>query len=179
MHAEALQSKVALNGENIPEAGTQLLELIRFQLDRESGLKQSLESRAIAVITASGTFVTLLLAFTAWRSQQRGPGLTYATKALIVAGVASLLLATLFGIITNVPSLTGKIEADDLLQNIEGPLWDSQARDMQRKIARAQLKVLTSAQNQNKRKARFLTLSVCAQILGLSLIAAAVLEILH
>ena len=162
----------------VPEAGTQLLELIRLQLNAETELKQSLESRAITVITTSGAFVTVLLAFITWSTQQRKSALTVDAKSLLATGVASLLLAALAGIGVNAPYRKEKISARSLVGLVQGPLWNTPGAEAQREITRAQLMVLISAGSQNKRKSRFLMLSICAQLLGLSLVASAALEIL-
>jgi hypothetical protein len=156
--------------------GTQLLELIRLLLDAESGIKKSLEARAIAVITASGALVTILLAIISWSTQQHGNTFSGADKILLAIGISFLLLSAFLGLGVNVPSWVEEIYAVSLSPLLLDPLWGNPADDTRREITKRQLLVLISAQAQNKYKSRLLISSVLSQIIGLSTIALSVLK---
>jgi hypothetical protein len=159
-----------------PESESQLLDLIRLQLVSEADLKQSLEARAMTIIATSGAFVTLLLGFATWIFPH-SIMIPLAAKALVASGVPLLALAAIGGITVNAPSLSGRIDADRflvLLERSPGKIPPVSLRE----ITEAQAKVLVSAQIQNRRKAKLLTMGVHAQVFGISLIASAILVIL-
>jgi hypothetical protein len=131
----------------------------------------------MVVITTSGTFVTLLLAFITWNSRHT-PYFTTSSKYLLAAGIASLLIAALAAIVVNAPTRIAKINADSLLQLTRDPYWNTPGAVAQNEIARKQAMTLISSGFQNRRKAQFLTLSICAQVLGLSLVALVAVRIL-
>lgn len=160
------------------ETGQTLLDLVGDQLGSEAELKQSLESRAMTVITASGAFVTLLLAFASWAAQQHGFTLSGLFKAFVATGVVLLLLATLAGIGVNTPSRIAKIDADTLLAMLQKGTSDDSAAVSHRGLLEAKTKLLISMQIQNKKKARLLIVSICAQLAGLSFVASATIGLL-
>jgi hypothetical protein len=159
-----------------PESKSELLDLIRLQLTAEADLKQSLEARAMTIIATSGAFVTLLLGIATWIFPH-SIMIPLAAKSLVVSGVLLLVVAAIGGIAVNAPSLMGKIDADHLLALLEMSPEKVFPVSL-REITVAQTKVLVSAQIQNRRKAKLLTGSVRAQVLGISLIASAILVIL-
>jgi hypothetical protein len=159
-----------------PESESQLLDLIRLQLVSEADLKQSLEARAMTIIATSGAFVTLLLGFATWIFPH-SIMIPLAAKALVASGVLLLALAAIGGITVNAPSLTGRIDADRFLVLLERSPGKVPPVSLC-EITEAQAKVLVSAQIQNRRKAKLLTMGVRAQVFGISLIASAILVIL-
>jgi hypothetical protein len=132
----------------------------------------------MTMITTSGALVTLLLAFITWSSQQRHFSFSLTAKLLISFGITFLLMAVLCGIFVNTPMRALEIDADSLLSLAEGPLWDSAGIDTQRDIAKSQAKVLITARLKNRRKARFLMASACAQIIGLAMFAGTAVSML-
>jgi phosphoglycerol transferase MdoB-like AlkP superfamily enzyme len=168
----------SLTTEDIPSTGTQLLELIRILLNSEQELKGSLESRSTTVIAASGTIVTLLIAFITWTSQRNHSPLSGAARFLLAAGIVSLLLAAFAAIMVNAPSRRAKIDPNSLFELMDEPNWSAPGSNVQNAIARRQLIAVIASGYQNRQKAWLLTLSIGAQLLGISLIAFAALEIL-
>jgi hypothetical protein len=90
----------------------------------------------------------------------------------------ALLVAAFMAIIVNAPSRIAKINPATLVDLMQEPHWSVSGAIAQNEIARRQLTVLISSGFQNRLKAWLLTLSICAQILGISLIALAELKIL-
>jgi hypothetical protein len=163
----------AAAGDDMQTAGRQLLNLITTQLAAENQTRQSMEARALTVITTSGTFITLLLAFITWYAQLHRSSLPGITRLLLGLGLVFLLLATVASLAVNAPSLTGKIDAASLLGLVESPSWHAEPEVAQREIARAQARVLLSSELQNRKKSRLLTLSTWTQVGGLMFVASA------
>jgi len=176
--AKSIRDAVGREAGSPDRDGPSLLDLVREQLSSEAELRQSLESRAMTVITASGAFVTLLLAFASWAAQQHKFALSEFVKSLVAVGVGFLLLATLAGIGVNSPSRIAKLDADTLLAMLQKGSSDASTTIPQRGLLEAKTKLLISAQIQNRRKARLLIISICAQLAGLTFVASATLGLL-
>jgi hypothetical protein len=159
--------------EDMPTAGQQLLDLITAQLAAENQTRQSMEARAVTVVTTSGTFITLLLAFITWYAQLHQALLPGTTRLLLGLGLVFLLLATVASLTVNAPSLSGKIDAASLLGLVESDSWQAEPEVAQREMARAQARVLLSSELRNRKKSRLLALSTWTQVGGLIFVASA------
>src|SRR6266542_7163371 len=83
-------------------AGAAYGAFLAQQLQDEANAKDSLERRGLAVITTSGTLVTLVFAFTTFLSGQHRV-LAKAATGLVIFAVASFGVAVLVALLIQIP----------------------------------------------------------------------------
>src|SRR4051794_37646015 len=120
--------KVTAPNPSPTSAGSEFAGFVVNQLDNEEKRRASLEARGLAVITTSGTLVTLLLAFATLVTQQQGyrlpkPVVTWVTMSLI-AFVSAATLA----IGSNAPQLYRVVDVTEL-RTVVRRRWGSSSDD--------------------------------------------------
>ncbi len=140
-------------------------------LAEERARKASLEARGAALVTASGAFVTLVLAVAALSSSARLPS---PARWLLVAASVCFLLSAACGAWLNKPADYEEPSSDSLSQIIERG-WERDSQVARKAVADNIVKVLGAARTANDRKACWLVkgsaLHVTA-IIGVAMAAA-------
>jgi len=158
--------------------GEALTRLLNDVIPAERVRKSSLEARALAVITSSGAFVSLLLALGAFVTKAT----SYApnTATLIMLTITTVLYTTAagVGIYCNVPGRYFEIEAEDLRALAAPEEWakDGAAADAQ--LALARVYMLEDWRQANELKARWLVTAAAFEVAGILTTAAAVIIVL-
>lgn len=125
-------------------------------LDAQEARKSSIEARGLAVITTSGTLVTLLFGIVALATKREATyTLPPATQWFLMAAIAGLALAAGLGVATNRPVDYLNILPEEL-NAIVDEHWREDAWSAQARVTRTQATMATAAAEKNQDKARLL-----------------------
>jgi hypothetical protein len=137
----------------------------------------SIQQRGIAVITTSGTLVTLLFAFIGLATRQ---GSTYTlpgdTRPWLVAAVTLFVLAAGCGLICNIPKRFTNARAQDLRVGVD-QFWNESAWAASGRVARTRLDMIERAAEVNGQQAWVLFAAVILEVGALLPLAVAVVKI--
>jgi hypothetical protein len=161
-----------------PTVAEAFVGLLDKQTTFERERKASLEARALAVITTSGTLVTLITALTAVATKHRAYTTLTGTRVLLFAALAAFLIAAALAIYGNAPFRVKEIEAASLSGFMAADVWGQPGVEAEREIAAARHGVLVSLQTVNAVKARFLFWAAACEVLAIALTAASASVIL-
>lgn len=165
-------------GDESQTVGAALAALLGDAIPAERAKKNSLESRALAVITSSGTLVTLLLALAALVTKTTKFVPTPVTLALL--GLAAILFtaASCLAVYCNAPGGYYEIVPASLKALAAPHAWTADGSEARRELALAQLDILQDWRGMNEAKARILGFATLTEVTGLLVTAAAVIVIL-
>lgn len=168
-------------GEDPPGTATDAVkDYVAFAkdlLDAEEKRATGMESRALAVITSSGTLVTLMLALAALATrvpQFRVPG-----PALLLAGVATgaFVVAGVLAILVNAPWRGWGLRPDCLGTEL-WERWGKPDDDPQAKVTATRLALWRAAHRLTQRKANLVFAATSSQVSGIFALASAVIVVL-
>jgi hypothetical protein len=159
-------------------AGPVIAQLIAKEVERTQAITASLQSRGLAVISSSGTLVTLLFGLSALATRAADFTLTAATKAPLIVAAVLLVLAAVAGIATNAPRQKHAIGLDGLAPLLDDESWSAQAKHAVQATARAQLRIAKAAREANRTMARFLLAGIALEIAGVACITWAVIALI-
>ncbi len=147
---------------------------IKDELDAQDKRKASFEQRGLAVITTSGTLVTLLFALAALSTKKTQTFvLADAARNWLLASLAFFVLAALAALITNIPLSYQAVEADAVKGRLqETPVRD--AGDAAKDIALTRVKALADAKRKNGIKGWVLLAGMALEVAGVACVAMAV-----
>jgi phage-related minor tail protein len=152
-------------------------DLVREQLAEERARKNSIEQRGIAVITSSGTLVTLLFGLTALATKAQNYQLPpIAAFALAVAAVL-FVLAALVGIAVNWAYYYIEVEPDGL-RGLLDENWAGDEAEAAKVVATAWTDIIENARINNARKGKLLRAAMLLEASALSALIGAVAVVL-
>ena len=153
-------------------------EFINDELDAQDKRKASFEQRGLAVITTSGTLVTLLFALAALSTRETASFTLPATgRTWLSIALALFFLSALAALVSNAPFIYQAVEADRIRERLrEKPprSADAAARD----VAFTRLDALESAKAKNSLKGWALAVAMALEALAIGCVAIAVWIIL-
>lgn len=151
-------------------------ELVKSLVDAERTRKTSLEQKASAVITTSGTLVTLLFGLVAVITSKASYALPTAAHGWLGAAVWAFVLAACIALMISVPRPYGQIELTNakLLA-----LWSDPVKKAQAQVTGVRLRALETARSRNTTKAWMLAAAIFAELIAVGLLATAVVVVLH
>jgi hypothetical protein len=151
-------------------------ELLEKLVDAEVSRKAALEQKASAVITSSGTLVTLLFGLVAVLTTKQSYAVPQAAHGWLVGAVLLFTLAAVMAIYISVPRPYGetKITPSQLRGHWADPLVKARAA-----VAMARLEGLEQARKTNTGKARWLTAATGIEVLAVLTLAIAVVIMLR
>lgn len=157
-------------------AGPVIADLIVKDLDNARAVTASLQSRGLAVISTSGTLVTLLFGFSALvtKAQNLPPG----AKPPLYIAAGLFVLAAIAGIITNAPRRTAAATVESLAPLIEDEWWSKPAIDAQQEVARTQLDVVRDVRHVNAIMAGILIAGIAIEIVAIGAVTWAVITLI-
>jgi hypothetical protein len=159
-------------------AGPVIAQLIAKEVERTQATTASLQSRGLAVISSSGTLVTLLFGLSALATRGTDFTLTTATKVPLVLAAVLLVLAAVAGIATNAPRQKHAIGLDGLAPLLDDERWSAAAKQALQATARSQLTIAKVARGANRTMARFLLAGIVLEIAGVACITWAVIALI-
>lgn len=142
--------------------------------DHERSRKASIEQRAIAVITTSGGLVSLLVALSAFLLGKNATVHTF-SKLMLVAAIVAFVAASGLGLIVNAPREYIGLTDQDLDRIVAEFTWTGTEQEAARIVAHQRAKEVKVARRVNNRKARQLYRAISLEVLGVALVAVAVL----
>lgn len=161
-----------------PTAAATVSKLIEGQLAEERATKTSLESRAVTVITSSGTIVTLLLALGSLVAGLDDYPVPAMARGLLVLALFGFVDAIVTAVLVARPRPYFEVTHQGL-QMIATSTWFSRPNShVELDVAKAQVGIITAARKANKEKAKLLSRAITAEVVAISLLALAVAVIL-
>jgi hypothetical protein len=152
--------------------------LVVEQLSEERVRKQSLEQRGLAVVTSSGTLVTLLFALAALVTPPENFALSNESKVYFGAAVAAFALAGVLGIFTNKPLQYAEPSVDWLRSLTTPPIWDQASTSIaSRRATESRINSIDSFRKKNVLKVRLLTAAITCELGGVALVAGGVIAL--
>lgn len=143
------------------------------QLADERAKKNSLEQRGIAVISTSGTLVTITLGFVALATSAQTHVLDTTVVVLLVVALGGLVLAAAAGLIVNLPVRLPVVDAGELATaNGDDDVETNRAE--YEILAR----LLTDLRRVNRRRAKILFAALLVEVTALAVMAVAVVAVL-
>ncbi len=153
-------------------------EFIKDELEVQDKRKSSFEQRGIAVITTSGTLVTLLFALAALSTKKATTFvLPDSAKTWLSIALVLFFMSALGALVSNLPLVYQAVLARRIRERLrETPLRDADAAA--RDVAFTRLDVLESAKRQNGIKGWVLAAAMLCEALAVGCVAVAVWLIL-
>jgi hypothetical protein len=149
---------------------------IKSLFDYEQNRKTVLEAKASAVVTTSGTLVTLLFGLVAVVTGAKSFTLPVIAHAWLIGAVALFVIAVALAVTTaNIPVPYGQatFDAKELQQ-----AWKESASAARSNVAAAQLQQIDIARQKNDIKAKLVRWAAVGELLALLMLAVAVVLIL-
>lgn len=162
-----------------PGAGAAYGQFIAEQLTEERGRKASLEARGVTTVTAAGTLVTLLFAFTAGLTAAPHFNLPAGADVPLLLALVGFVVAALFGLTTNLPLRYQEPTARGLAKLIDARFWGASTQIGERRVAEAQVALMVAMRAANNLKVRFLILAITAELIAVICLFCAVVIILY
>lgn len=159
-------------------AGEVIADLIATELEAEQSVAASLQARGLAVISSSGTLVTLLFGLSALATNADHFKLPAAIKPPLCLAAVLLVAAALAGIATNAPRGTRLTALARLRPLLELPYWAYPASSARQEVARTQLSVAEAARKVNRFRARLLLAGITLEIAGIASVTWAVVALI-
>jgi hypothetical protein len=159
--------------------GAAVSAFVAEELDAERTRKASLESRGLAVITSSGTLVTLLLGLAALVTKADKFKLADSERWLLAAAALLFVVAGAVGIVCNAPARYLQIEPASLTGMLAPEAWSSEGTSARRELTAAKLAELADARGRNEWKARLLAGAMAVQGAAVLMAAVAVVLVLR
>lgn len=159
----------------MPEGSDVYADFVKSLVDAEGSRKSSLEQRGIAVITTSGTLVTLLFGLIAVITSSKTFILPSRVHGWLAVAAIMFVLASLTGIVINIPLFYGQMVVS------EGELrssWGDQLSNAQASVTGIRLKSLAKASRVNTVKAWILVFSVLLELAGVIVLTIGIFEII-
>lgn len=152
--------------------------LIDAEVAREEARRQDFRTRSVSLLgVSSGTLAisTGLLAI-ADKAESSAYILTSATKSVVIAAVAALVISACLALWVNASAHDYAVSRVRMLSEFVEAKWDEP--DLARFVANLDIDYLGRLRASNEKKKWFFDLSIGFQVLGVALIAATALAIL-
>jgi hypothetical protein len=152
---------------------------IKDELEVQEKRKASFEQRGLAVITTSGTLVTLLFALAALSTKEADTfSLPAAAEVLLAAALICFFLSAFAALATNAPLRYDALVASKVRERLRDESFTQTAAAATRDVAFTRLKELESAKDLNGLKGKWLTAAMAWEALGVGLVGAAILIVI-
>ena len=147
--------------------------LVKDLVAAEDARRTSLESRAMTVVTVSGTLVTLLLALSSAIGGKDQPAIPGTARGFVVAASAVFFVAAVLAISTYAPRSFAPYDIPALCAELAAG-WQEPADAGLRKDVTERLEQLRLLQTGNNSRGTLLILALAAQVLAIAQVAIAV-----
>jgi len=150
-------------------------EFVKALLDAEATRRTALEDKGGAVITTSGTLVTLLFGLVAVVTGATTFTLPGASHGWLIAAIAFFVAASLIAILISIPLPYGQTE---LTAAMLASRWQQPPEQAQAAVSGVRLQALAAARRMNAIKARILIAATVCELVAVVMLGVAVLSIL-
>lgn len=149
---------------------------LKDEIAAQDARKASFESKGIAVITTSGTLVTLLFALAALSTKHEATfDLPKDARHWLVWALVFFFAAAVAALVTNVPGWYQSVDVADVKPLLEGGDTEEEALEA---VGLVQVAVVASAEKWNNRKGYVLLLAMALEVVAVGCVALAVSKIL-
>lgn len=149
-------------------------DYVKLLLDAEATRRTALEEKGGAVITTSGSLVTLLFGLVAVITSAKTFTLPGASHGWLVAAIVFFLAAALIAILISVPLPYGQTTIT--MANLAS-WWNQPPQQALAAISGVRLEALAAARRMNGIKARILIAAIVCELLAVAMLGVAVLRI--
>lgn len=156
---------MAVNGKNAYHS------LIEEDLAHEWQRKESLERRALAVITSSGALITLATLFAPAGLDLAQ--LTVLSGALIVS-IWALVIGALLALFANGVAGIQRPQLEALWALTEKSVWNRADEVGERRVARVKIRTIESLRDANRSKAKLLKWSITLEVAGIAALSSVI-----
>jgi len=156
---------------------TVYLEYVKEQVTEQDERKDSIEKRGLAVITSSGTIVSLLFALVAILTGVDKYELPNGAEPWLGIALGAFAISSLAGILTNAPLRYRSVEASEL-RKATRKFWGDSPDKAEKRVAVTEVEVLETAKSINTIKAWILVAAIGFQLLAVICLALAIRVIL-
>jgi hypothetical protein len=160
----------------MPDAASDIYaDYIKGLADAETVRKTSLEQRGLAVVTTSGTLVTLLFALIAVITSAKNLSLPASARGDLAAAVILFAIAVAVGLTANLPFLYEEAEptADTL-----SAVWTYAPQEAQAFVIATRLKIVSSFRHANAVKGWLVLAAGLVQLAAVVTLVLAILSII-
>ncbi len=158
-------------------AGPVYAAFLATRITEEEKRVVSLQTRGLAVVTTSGTLVTLLIAITKFGLGKDAAQVPITSRWLVGVATVLFVLAALGGLVANLPRTLGRPRLEDLVKRMDGS-WNDPRSGAEKAVALARAKALSEQEQANDGAARAVVAALAAEVLAIGLAAIAVCVIL-
>jgi hypothetical protein len=152
--------------------------LVTTRLAEEERRGSSLQARGLAVVTTSGTLVTLIFAIAQFVSGGKILArLPDASRWLLAIAAVAFVAAAVGGLVTNIPRLFARPRLKEIADQIESG-WSGPAAVAEKTVARARVRQLKELESANDVAARAVLSGLAAEVLAIALAAAAAIVVI-
>jgi hypothetical protein len=144
-------------------------------VDAETARKTSLEGRGVAVVTTSGTLITLLLALIGVITSAKNLSLPTAAHGYLAAAVILFAIAIAIGLTANMPFLYKETAPD---ANGLSVAWRYTAEEAQAYVIGTMLDILSSFRHANAVKGWLVLAAGLVQLAAILMLVLAILSII-
>jgi hypothetical protein len=145
-------------------------EYVKEQVAREMERKESLEKRALSVITTSGVLASLIFALAAFNIDQKTFDLPGDANVALSIGLVAFFGAAVLALVSNLPIPYEEVTPDALWRAIRSEPWQKSSQAVLQDTAETEVKVLRDARKKNGYKALVLWLAVLAEVVAIGAI---------
>lgn len=159
--------------------GSVVAEVIIGEVEAARAAAASVQARGLAVISSSGTLVTLLFGLSALATKAQDFALPAPTRPPLYLAATLLVLAAIAGIVTNAPRRADVMALSRLRPLIEGKLWHVPAFYAEQEVARTRLAMAENARTLNRKMAKWLLTAIILEIAGVACVTWAVISLIN
>jgi hypothetical protein len=161
-------------GEGPSTGASVYADFVKDEVEAQDKRKASFEQRGLAVITTSGTIVTLLFALAALSTKQADTfELPSTARTWLTIALVLFFLSALAALLTNAPFVYQAVPAEKIRERLrERPVRSPEAA--LRDVAHSRIDALQSAKRLNGLKGWILTAAMFFEALGVGCVAVAI-----
>jgi hypothetical protein len=152
--------------------GSAWLQFAKDQLAREDARKESLDGRAVTIVTGSAAVVSLLVAAASLSIKNHAFHITHDAKLALVAAGGCFIAAALLAFLTAFPYGYTAPDAREI-RDIADDSWDDPKSHVERVVTVTLMDVWGDIQNVNDKKGTAFLLAIVAEALGVVGVAVA------
>jgi hypothetical protein len=151
-----------------PDQGTEWVDFIGKELDREYSRRDVINTRAAGTITGTTALVTVSLAVVAVIKGEHYPVGSALQVGLLVGALLGLLIAAVLSILTGALSGRYRLAAvEDMNRMLSAELWASNEIDARNYTGQLNVLAIRTLRAGNTLKYRFLVLALACQAVGI------------
>lgn len=157
------------------ETGDIYAAFVTERLADQEARKESVERRGMAVVTTSGTLVSLLFGLVAFITDDDGFRIDAVGEAILLLGLVCFVAAAVLGLLTNLPRDYTNIDPTDAFgSDALKQYWNDDRAAAHMRLTATRVGMVATAQTRNEEKAQLLLKAMIAEVVAVFFVAVAV-----